>query len=159
MPQLIILSYWFSFTYLSIYNFDINVKGRGHDCKQHIILWWYTQVPNIVWLCQRTTTGPWATSLTWEKCSNQKTHMILRMLIQIRKNPLPTLWELNGSSFDPEAPSPKDAVWQVWLKLAKRFWRRFLNFVYVIFLFHNYLPLEMEKGLTLHLNKLEYSSP
>ena len=49
-----------------------------------------------------------------------------------------------------ESPSPKDAMCQIWLNLAQRFWRRrFLNFVNVFSLFRNYLPLE--KGGTLHL--------
>ena len=56
-----------------------------------------------------------------------------------------------------ESPSPKDALCQVWLKLAQRFWRRFFNFDNVFSLFHNYLPLEKERAL--HLNKLESSSP
>ena len=57
-----------------------------------------------------------------------------------------------------ESPSPKDALWQVWLKMAKWFWRRrFLNFVNVFSLFHNYLPFE--KGGALLLNKLESPSP
>ena len=44
-----------------------------------------------------------------------------------------------------------------WLKLALWFWRRrFFNFVNVFSLFHNYLHLE--KGVALHLNKLEYPS-
>ena len=55
-----------------------------------------------------------------------------------------------------ESPSPKDALCQVWLKLAQWFWRRFLNFVNVFSLFHNYLPLE--KGGALHLNTLESPS-
>ena len=57
-----------------------------------------------------------------------------------------------------ESPSPKDALCQVWLKLAQWFWRRrFFNFVNVFLLFRNYLPLE--KGVALHLNKLESLSP
>ena len=57
-----------------------------------------------------------------------------------------------------ESPSPKDALWQVWLKMAKWFWRRrFLNFVNVFSLFLNYLPLE--KCGALHLKKLESPSP
>ena len=55
-------------------------------------------------------------------------------------------------------PSPKDALCQVWLKLAKWFWRRrFLNFVNVFSLFGNYLSLE--KGGVLYLNNLESPSP
>ena len=58
----------------------------------------------------------------------------------------------------PESPSPKNALCQVLLKLAQRFWRRrFLNFVNLFSLFLNYLPLE--KGGALHLNKLEHPSP
>ena len=56
-----------------------------------------------------------------------------------------------------EYPSPKDALWQVWLKLVQWFLRRFLNFVNVFSLFHNYVSLE--KGGALHLNKLESPSP
>ena len=44
------------------YNFDIDVKGQGHrgyECTWHLILWWYTHMPNIVPLCQRTKScGP-----------------------------------------------------------------------------------------------------
>ena len=48
----------------------------------------------------------------------------------------------------------KDALCQVWLKLAQWFWeRRFWNFFNVSLLFCNYLPIE--KGVALHLNKLE----
>ena len=57
-----------------------------------------------------------------------------------------------------ESPSPKDALCQVWLKLAQWFWRRgFLNFVNVFSLFRNYLPFE--KGRSLHLNKFKSPSP
>ena len=42
-----------------------------------------------------------------------------------------------------ESPSPKDALRQVWLKLAQWFWRRWLfKFVNVFSQFRNYLPLE-----------------
>ena len=58
----------------------------------------------------------------------------------------------------PKSPSLKYALCQVWLKLAQWFWRRrFLNFVNVFLLFHDYLPLEM--GGALHLNKLESPPP
>ena len=57
-----------------------------------------------------------------------------------------------------ESPSPKDALCQVWIKLAQYFWRRgFFNFVNVFQLFLNYILLE--KGGPLHLNKLESPSP
>ena len=49
-----------------------------------------------------------------------------------------------------ESPSPKDALCQVWLKLAKWFWRRiFFKFVIIFSLFHNYLPLEKVGALRL----------
>ena len=52
-----------------------------------------------------------------------------------------------------KSPSPKDALCQVWLKLAQWFWlREFFNFINVFWLFQNYLPLK--KGRDLHLNKL-----
>ena len=51
--------------------------------------------------------------------------------------------------------SPKDALYQAWLKLGQRsLTRRFLNFVNVFSLFPNYLLLE--KSVALHFNKLEY---
>ena len=57
-----------------------------------------------------------------------------------------------------EFPSPNNALYQVWLKLAQWFWiRRFFNFFKVFSLFRNYLPLE--KGGGLNLNKLESPSP
>ena len=49
-----------------------------------------------------------------------------------------------------ESPSPKDALFQVWLKLAQWFWRRiFFNFVNIFSLYHNYLPLEKVGALCL----------
>ena len=69
--------------------------------------------------------------------------------------PLGKYWALRLNKL--ESPSPNDALCQVWLKLAQWFWRRrFLNYVNVFSLFHNYLPLE--KGGALHLNKLESPS-
>ena len=57
-----------------------------------------------------------------------------------------------------ESYSPKDALCQVWLKLAQWFWRRrFFNFVNVFSLFGNYLPLEKDRAL--HLNKTESPLP
>jgi hypothetical protein len=56
-----------------------------------------------------------------------------------------------------EFPLPKDNLYQVWLKLARWFWRRrFLKFFSVFLLFRYYLPLE--KGYPLPLNKLESPS-
>ena len=57
-----------------------------------------------------------------------------------------------------ESPLLKDALYQVWLKLAQWIWRRrFFSFVNVFSLFRNHLPLE--KGVALHLNKSESPSP
>ena len=57
-----------------------------------------------------------------------------------------------------EFPSPKDALCQVWLKLAQWFWKgRFLNFINVFSPFRYYFP--SEKGMALHLYKLESPSP
>ena len=54
-------------------------------------------------------------------------------------------------------PPPKDALCYVWLRLAHWFCRWwFLTFVNVFSLFLNYIPLE--KGGSLHLNKLEFPS-
>ena len=52
-----------------------------------------------------------------------------------------------------ESPAPKNALCQVWLKLAQWFWRRFLNIFKIVLLFRYYLPLE--KGVTFRLNKFE----
>ena len=30
------------------------VKVIAHECTWHIVPWWYTHVPNKIWLCQRT---------------------------------------------------------------------------------------------------------
>jgi hypothetical protein len=56
-----------------------------------------------------------------------------------------------------EFPLPKENLYQVWLNLACRFWRRFSKIVSVFLLFCYYLPLE--KGYSLPLNKLESPSP
>ena len=56
-----------------------------------------------------------------------------------------------------ESLSPKDALFQLWLKMAQWFWKRFLSFINVFTLFRNYLPLE--KGGALDLNKPESPSP
>ena len=51
-----------------------------------------------------------------------------------------------------------NALCQVWIKLAQWFWRRrLLNSVNIFSIFCYYLPLE--KGMVLHLNKLESTSP
>ena len=80
-------------------------------------------------------------------------------LIKRRKNPLLSLWESNGSSLNKiKSHLPKDALCQVWLKLAQWFRRgRFFNFVNVFSLFRDYLPLG--KGVVYYLNKLEFPSP
>jgi hypothetical protein len=57
-----------------------------------------------------------------------------------------------------DLPSPKDNLYQVWLKLACWFWRRrFLKIFNAFLLFRYYLPLE--EGYSLHLNKLESPPP
>ena len=56
------------------------------------------------------------------------------------------------------SPSSKNLCCQVRLKFAQWFWwRRFKNFINVFSLFRYCLPLE--KGGTIHLNKLEFLSP
>jgi hypothetical protein len=46
-----------------------------------------------------------------------------------------------------EHPSPKDDLCQVWLKLAKWFWRRFLNDPISFLHFCDYLPFEEDHAL------------
>ena len=58
----------------------------------------------------------------------------------------------------PLSPFTREALSQIWLKLAQWFWRRrFLNLSNVFLLFPNHLP--MDKNTVLHLNKLESPSP
>ena len=56
-----------------------------------------------------------------------------------------------------DSPLPKDALCQLWLKLIIWFWKKTFKFVNVFLLFLNYLPFE--KGVALHLNKLESPPP
>ena len=56
-----------------------------------------------------------------------------------------------------ESPSPEDSLCQVWLKLAQWFWRRFLKVVNYVYYFPIISPFG--KGVALHLNKLQSSSP
>jgi hypothetical protein len=56
-----------------------------------------------------------------------------------------------------ESPSPKDDLCQVWLNLAKWFWRRFLNDPTLFLRFCDYPP--SKDNLALYLNKLEFPSP
>ena len=94
----------------------------------------------------------------WLSGSGEEIFLISSMYFRFFCNNLPLKmgWVLHLNKR--ESPSPKDALWQVWLKMAKWFWRRrFLNFVNVFWLFRNYLPLE--KGRALHLNKLESPYP
>jgi hypothetical protein len=56
-----------------------------------------------------------------------------------------------------KSPTPKDDLCQVWLKLAKWFWRRrFLNDTTPFLHFCDYLPFK--EDLALYLNKLEFPS-
>ena len=66
---------------------------------------------------------------------------IITLIQRIKKKLYENLLVLHLNKL--ESPSPKDALCQVWLKLAKWFWRRrFLNFVNVFHYLCNYLPLE-----------------
>ena len=57
-----------------------------------------------------------------------------------------------------ESPLLKDALCQVWLKLAQWFWRRrFFKFRQFIFAIRYYIPFE--QGGALHFNKLESLLP
>ena len=73
-------------------------------------------------------------------------------IISTLRRARPFIWKKLKSS------SPKDALCHVWLKMAQWFWRRrFFKVFNVFLLFPNYLPFE--KGVALHLNKLESPSP
>ena len=95
--------------------------------------------------------------LNWPSGSGEEDFLISSMyfryfvIISSWKRTRPFIWTNLNS------PSPKDALCQVWLKLIKWFWRRFLNFVNVFFLYPFYLPLE--KGRALYWNKLESPLP
>ena len=57
-----------------------------------------------------------------------------------------------------EPSSPKNALCQVWLKMAQWFWRRrFLKVFNLFLLFPHYLPFG--KDVAFHLNKLESPLP
>ena len=90
-------------------------------------------------------------SSSWEE---EISSMYFRDFVII--SPWKRVWSFISTKWNPL--QPKDALCQVWLKLTQRFWRRrFLNFVNIFSLFRNYLPLE--RGVGLHLNKLESTSP
>ena len=94
----------------------------------------------------------------WLSGSGEEIFLISSMYFRLFCNNLPLEmgWVLHLNKL--ASSSPKHALWQVWLKMAKWFWRRrFLDFVNVFSLFRNYLSLE--KGGALHLNKLESPSP
>jgi hypothetical protein len=55
-----------------------------------------------------------------------------------------------------KSPPPKDDLCKVWLKMAKWFWRRFLNDPIPFLHFCDYLSFEKE--LAFYLNKLEFPS-
>ena len=93
---------------------------------------------------RQTTDDRWSEKLTWAFSSGELKTIIIFMRIK---------WFFFVQNW---IPSPKDALCQVWLKLAQ--WRRrFFNFLNVFSLFRNYLPLE--KGGALYLNKFESPSP
>ena len=88
--------------------------------------------------------------------SLNKYDYIITLIKRRKKKLYEKLLDLHLQKF--ESPSPKDALCQVWLKLAQWFWLRgVFNFINVFWLFQNYLPLE--KGRALHLNKLKSPSP
>ena len=59
-----------------------------------------------------------------------------------------------------ESHTPKDALCQVWLKLAQWFWRRrFFEFRQCILTISLFIYHPLQKGGALHLNKLESHTP
>ena len=75
--------------------------------------------------------------------SLNKYDYIITLIQRIKKKLYENLLVLHLNKL--ESPSPKDALCQVWLKLAQWFWRRrFFNFVNVFKLFYNCLHLEKE---------------
>ena len=79
--------------------------------------------------------------------------MIKYNFVYERKKTLSPFWKSNGFYlFKGKSPSFKDALCQVWWKLALCFWgRRFSNFVKEFSLFHYHLPFEI--GVTPQLKK------
>ena len=92
----------------------------------------------------------------WLSGSGEEIFSISSMYFRYFCNNLPLemgwVLHLNKLKF----PSPKDGLWQVWLKMAQWFWRRrFLNFINVFSLFRNNLPLEnAEPFIWINLNHL-----
>ena len=72
-------------------------------------------------------------------------------------SPLRRAWPFIWKKKQLKSSSPKDALCQVWLKIAQWFCRRFFKVLNVFLLFPNYLPFK--KGVGLHLNELESPSP
>ena len=65
----------------------------------------------------------------------------------------PFIWKNKLESSYPRI----DALCQVWLEMALWIWRRFLQVLNVFLLYPMYLPFE--KGVTLHMNKIEIPLP
>ena len=126
---LVSLKLWNPIFTITICSFCDELQQSKWTCKVSIFYKWSTMRAKKSFImefktvtilkCKQKplTKDPWATSLTWENSSNQQTHMIIIMLIERRKNPLFTLWEFNGSSFEQtwiEFSSPKDALEKMW---------------------------------------------
>ena len=81
------------------------------------------------------TRGPWVTTLTWGRFLN-----VFNIILKFHYNlPLEADAALHLNKFD--SPSPKEAVANVWLKLAQWFRkRRFLNIFNVILQFPYHPP-------------------
>ena len=132
---------------------------QGTTIKRHSLLFPGGGVEVSLWLPQQVKRPMGHIAHLRKQFEWINTYDYMITLIKRRKKPLQSWWELNGSSLNKiKSHSPKDALCQVWLKLAQWFWRRrFLNFVNVFLLFRNYLPLE--KGWALLMNKLDSFHP
>ena len=92
-------------------------------------------------------------NIIYGECPLQEANKVIIFLIFYGKQYIYSCSIQNKLHF----PSIKDALCQVWLKLAQWFWRRrFLNILNINLLFLYYLHLE--KGRALHLNQLESHS-
>ena len=111
---------------------------------------------------QIRTRGPWATSLTWKTFpSNEQSKAINKWsLVNFCYHPPQLLRNTSLHLYNFKFPSPNDVLSQVWVKLAKWFWRRRL-FLKAVNVFH-YVAIictSSWKDVVSHLYKLAFPSP
>ena len=105
---------------------------------------------------EKTPWDWWFTLLTWETFpSNDKQAQAHWQALLFKVLIISPYCKKDGSSIEQtEFTSTKDALCQVWFKVAQWFWRRFLKVVNAFLQHHYYLPLENDAVLYLNVNSL-----